>query len=185
MQNEKPKQRTNIDFSKHQLTIKESDFCIVHVFKKPDTVDCMVKFINCEGVMSVTGDLGNWIFCRRFIPSAESDYVSDGYWIEKLRNSSEQSAGNYSPELTEQEIKEMLSEEDCYSEETIEFLKEALEHTDSEYEYKAFLYNNNVMDEPPYCKDVHFWLLGVFDAYDEIVYRLKTQSNEKTTIQDN
>lgn len=154
-----PNKRTDIDFSKHVLTVQECDFCIIHTFKDPDTTDYMVKFINCEGIMSVTGDLGNWIFNRRFVPSAKSDYVSDGYWIEKLRNSSEQSAGNYSSELTQQEIKERLSEEDSYNKETIEFLKEALKHTDSEYEYSAFLYNNNVMDEPPFVKKFIFGYL--------------------------
>lgn len=175
MQTQKPNQRTEIDFSKHELTVKECDFCIVHTFKKPDTSNCMVKFINCEGVMSVAGDLGNWIFCRNFIPSEKSDYVSDGYWLEKLKIGSKQSGGNFSPESTQERIKEMLSEEDCYSKEIIEFLKEASEHTDSEYEYSAFLYNNNFIDEPPFCKDVHLGLLGVFDAYDEIVYRLKNK----------
>jgi hypothetical protein len=176
----KPKQRTHIDFSEHVLTVRESDICTIHTFKVPESSIYKVVFINAGGVMTVTGDLGNWVFCRGFMPSAKSDYVSEGYWVEKLKINSTQKPSNFSSDLTEEAIKEMLSEEEgYYNEKTIEFLKNALNHLDSEFEYSAFLFENNCMEDPPYYKELDYLLLGVFDAYDEIVYRYKTEENEK------
>lgn len=75
--------RTNIDWSKHELIIEEHDTHTVHWLKKPDTIDCNVKFTNIHGQLLVTGDFKSWVFCRGFVPSAEG-CVSDYYWCEKL-----------------------------------------------------------------------------------------------------
>ena len=43
----------------------------------------------------VTGDVGNWMFCREFHPSSKG-HVSDYYWVEKLQMSSSQILGRCS-----------------------------------------------------------------------------------------
>ena len=73
--------RTDVDFSKHDLTIIKRENYLLHDLKSPDfDYTERVKFINIEGVLVVTGDYGNWIFCREFHPSSQG-YVSDNYWI--------------------------------------------------------------------------------------------------------
>jgi hypothetical protein len=62
--------RTKIDFSEHELKITQLEGVLIHEFKRPDTRNCMLVFINTCGVMTVTGDFGNWVFCREFHPSA-------------------------------------------------------------------------------------------------------------------
>lgn len=102
--------RTDVDFSKHELSvIKESDNCIIYVLKIPGTVVNMIKFINVDGICAVTGDFGNWIFCREFHPAAKN-YVSDGYWLEKLRTSSSQKPSKYDSERTAEAIRERAKE---------------------------------------------------------------------------
>ncbi len=129
--------RTDIDFSKHVVTVsKESDNCVIHTLKIPGTVMNMIKFINVDGVMVVTGDFGNWIFCREFIPSEKSS-VSDGYWLEKLRISSSQKPSSYDSERTEKAIKERLIE---LAEEWKEIEAEYGDRSDnSEAEWNQFL----------------------------------------------
>lgn len=73
------KNRTGIDFSKHELIIKETDDVTIHWLKIPNSIKKNIKFTNIEGNLVVTGDFGNWIFCRNFIPSGDG-YVSDG-WV--------------------------------------------------------------------------------------------------------
>lgn len=84
--------RTDIDFSQHKHRIE--------IFSNSETgheirVDHLqvgnsnynyVQFINTDRILTVTGDYGNWTFCRPFVPSKDG-YVSDLYWIEKLRMS--------------------------------------------------------------------------------------------------
>lgn len=53
--------RTNVDFSKHELTINKSDCTTVYYLKKPGTVVDSVRFINTNGILAVNGDYGNWI----------------------------------------------------------------------------------------------------------------------------
>ncbi len=70
------KKRTNLDFTKHELLITNQEGLLIHHLKVPNTVIYNVKFINTNGVMVVTGDLGHWIFCREFHP-APDEFVSD------------------------------------------------------------------------------------------------------------
>jgi hypothetical protein len=70
--------RTNFDFSEHELIITKSDGLLVHTLKHKD-YNKMYRFdfINTNGIMAVTGDYGNWMFCREFHPSPDggvSDY---------------------------------------------------------------------------------------------------------------
>ncbi len=67
--------RTGIKFHDHILTIdKESDNTITYHLKKPDTITNNIKFINTNGLLVVTGDFGNWVFCRDFHPNSNQEY---------------------------------------------------------------------------------------------------------------
>lgn len=144
-----------------------------------------LKFINCQGVMTVTGDFGNWVFCREFHPSHDG-FVSDGYWIEKLEINSIQRPLEYCSETTADDLNRGINgglAEYGYSgeklEQSIQFFKHLLEHCDDEIEYthEAFRGHNmpNFMDydEVPFCKKNHIQLRIVFDAFDEMCKRLK------------
>jgi hypothetical protein len=101
--------RTGINFSEHEVIITEQEGLLVHYFKKPNTIMNSIKFINTNGILAVTGDFGNWIFCREFHPSADG-YVSEGYWNEKLSINSEQTCSKFDSEETEKELQKMLDE---------------------------------------------------------------------------
>jgi hypothetical protein len=178
------KKRTNVDFSKHELVITEQDGLLIHHLKEPGTVIYNVKFINTNGVLVVTGDVGNWFFCREFWPTADG-YVSDYYWLEKLKMYSEQEGEDFSSDLTKKEIEEGINgglEEYGYEgdklEQAIEYYNELLDYVDlQEWEYVSFAYNNfpNFMDaeDVPFVKEIKVRLKIVFDAFEEICKRLK------------
>jgi hypothetical protein len=96
--------RNRIDWSKHEIVTSFSENAKIWNFKDPSTNIYRVTFINSCGVMSVTGDLGNWIFCREFHPSPKGK-VCDSYWCEKLRISSTQDFKVYNLEETDKLIK--------------------------------------------------------------------------------
>ena len=83
------KRVSSLDFSKHVVTVEKQEGLLIHTLAIPGTITQSVKFINTQGIMAVTGDYGNWIFCREFHPSPTGS-VSDSYWCEKLRISSRQ-----------------------------------------------------------------------------------------------
>ncbi len=105
--------RTNINWNKYEVVKIELGGVLIHRIAKPDTRQCSVVFINTEGILAVTGDYGNWIFCREFHPSKDG-FVSDSYWVEKLKIPSTQKPTDFDPEGTEKEIKERLKEEDLH-----------------------------------------------------------------------
>ncbi|MFA5021296.1 MAG: hypothetical protein WC517_04535 [Patescibacteria group bacterium] len=167
---EKP--RTDVDFSKHVLTVTEHPDIKIFDFRKPGTSHYAVTFINARGILAVTGDLGNWIFCREFHPSAKGEGVSDGYWAEKLRMSSTQQSSEYSAEEAERQIKEKLKDEDEeLDDKDKEYLKELLEHTgDGEERFQVWAYDNlpegRDFEFIPGCKVGNPQLSCVFDAFD-------------------
>lgn len=175
--------RCKIDFSEHEVLIaKQEDLAIYHL-KKPNTFYDSVKFINTNGILAVTGDYGNWIFCREYHPSPK-DFVSDHYWDEKLRTASSQVSDVYDSEDTEKQIRKKLNGglvdygyEGARLEEAKEYFEECLNYVDSEYEYIAYAYHNypNFMDSEDvvFEKKYKGWLLAVFDAFDEICRRMK------------
>lgn len=175
--------RTDIDFSKHELIIKKNEDILIHYLKKPNTGIDSIKYINTSSIMAVTGDYGNWIFCREFHPSKEG-YVSDGYWLEKLSIASSQEGEEFNSEDTRKEIEEGLKvklEEYGYEGEELQqardYYNELLRYVDlSESEYTSFAYNNQpgFMDseEVPHCKTTKSWLEVVFDGFNEICNRL-------------
>jgi hypothetical protein len=166
----------------------------------------MINFINVDGILAVTGDYGNWIFCREFIP-AEKNSVSDGYWLEKLRISSSQQPSSYDSKETAKElhnrIKELNDEwketEEEYEndqhnskylslktkhEETLEYFNDCLNTVDDELDYTYQAYRNmpNYYDYefPVFEKSLNVWLLIIFDGFDEICNRLDTQGGLST-----
>ena len=182
--------RTNLDFSKHELIITNNDNILIHHLKKPDTVIYNIKFINTNDVMVVTGDFGNWVFCREFHPS-EDGYVSDGYWIEKLTNSSTQVASEYSPVATKKTILELLKDEDNdLTEEEKDYLNECMDNLyDCELDYTYFAYRDNVgrfedAEYVPFEKEINPWLLYIFDGFEEICRRIKDNKNEEKNLSD-
>ena len=185
------KNRTGIDFSEHSHRIEifkngDKEIRVDH-FQIKDSLTKYIQFVNTNRNLIVTGDYGNWIFCRPFIPSANGEYVSDPYWIEKLKISSTQVPGNYSAYETSKEIKELINgglEDYGYEGEQLEEIKEwysdLLSYTEEEHKYIYHAYYsydrpNNIDNESiPYCKELNNWLLVIFDAFDEICKRLKT-----------
>jgi hypothetical protein len=132
--------------------------------------------------MAVTGDYGNWIFCREFHPSAKGR-VDEHYWIEKLQLASSQDPYDFDGKKAKEEIEELLKDTDkSLSKEEKEWLQELWDATDgSEFEYIA-----KVMDYPanfpsemiPKGKIIKYWLLVVFDAFEEVCRRIKSNDPE-------
>jgi hypothetical protein len=170
--------RTNIDFSRHQLQVNQLDGVLIHEFKRPDTRNCMLVFINACGVMTVTGDFGNWVFCREFHPSANNESgVSAGYWDEKLQITSVQKSHKYDAEETSKRIDEFKKTfEECYgremNEEELDWVEELESNVDDEHEYVYLAYrekpSNIDYDSVPFGTKRHFWLDAVYDGFDAI-----------------
>jgi hypothetical protein len=186
--------RTGIDFSKHVHSVeiyKNGDKEIqIDNFKIPDTRMNRIQFINTDEILSITGDFGNWIFCRPFVPGPK-EYVSDGYWIEKLKILSSQVPGSYDGEETAKEIQELIDKgledygyEGAELDKFKEWYTDLLTYTDDEYEYIYHAYRG--YDRPnvdsgsiPLCKKLNPWLNIIFDAFDEICRRMKEQEAVK------
>ena len=182
----KPKrnQRTLIDWSEHQLKIKRNDNCLIHELKKENSSYEKIIFINTNDICAVTGDFGNYIFCREFHPTADG-FVSDNYWIEKLQINSIQEPETYSPEQTRKVLEKGLAgelEEYGYEDEQLitmqEYYKKLLNVVDcSEWEYISFAYNEYLpnfltAEDVPIAKVIKQRLLIIFDAFEEICKRL-------------
>lgn len=182
------KNRTGIDFGKHEHRVEifkseKSEIQIDH-FQVGNSRMNYIQFINTNEILTVTGDFGNWVFCRPFVPS-EDGYVSDPYWLEKLKIASKQDPGRYDSEATAKEIQELINkglEDYGYKGEELKEMKEwytdLLSYTDNEHEYVYHAYYEsspkNIDNESiPFCKSVDNWLLIIFDAFDEICKRLK------------
>ena len=172
------KKRTAVDFSKHELKITQLEGVLIHEFKIPDTRRYMLVFINTCGVMTVTGDFGNWVFCREFHPSANNESgVSDGYFDEKLENSSLQKSHIYNSTET---LKRILKFKDTFeeyygremNEEEVEWVEKLEKVVDDEHEYIYTAYREQPKDidydEIPIGKKRHFCLDVVYDGFDEI-----------------
>jgi len=188
--------RTNIDWSKHQVIVTDSDEVKIWYLKKPDTIHDSIKYINVGGILAVTGDYGNWIFCREFHPSADG-YVSDGYWYEKLKILSTQDGLEFDSEATKHELQlrideylennnlkraDVIDEHGDSDNEVIEYYLKCIEKCDEslfDYEYYAYREFPSELDyeDVIVCKDYKYWLKAVFDGFDEICRRLKEKSN--------
>lgn len=174
--------RTGLEFESHQLFTVDVEGATSYILKKPGTeYDCL-KFINTNGIMAVTGDYGNWIFCREFKP-AHNAKVSDQYWIEKLTISSTQKPYEFSQDETRAEIEALLLEDDLTEEET-EYLQCCLEKVDEgKFDYEFFAYRENVgrfqdYESVPLVEKPKHWLLVVFDAWEEVCRRTQPENNK-------
>lgn len=113
LQNKTVKQKTKIDFSKHEVKTIWENGILIHDFRDPSTPYCGLTFINTCGVMTVTGDFGNWVFSREFHPCPDFDNgngVSRNYWDEKLESNSVQSAMVFDTDATEKAIRRFRKE---------------------------------------------------------------------------
>jgi hypothetical protein len=171
--------RTGLEFEQHELIVTQGDDLLVHYLKKPNTRQDSVKFINTNGILAVTGDYGNWMFCREFHPTSDG-YVSDGYWCEKLQILSTQDPYEFDEVETLNRInKELEDENGDLTDEENKYLngcKDAL--GDGKFDYEYYAHRENVgrycdHECVPYAKDVTYWLKVVFDAFDEICRRMK------------
>lgn len=184
----KKNKRIEYDFSNHELIVVETENYNSYRLKHPEYSQMFsVTFINTNGVCAVTGDFGNYIFCREFHPSAKG-YVSDHYWLEKLQNSSDQSGEKFDSDKTRELINELITdlendeesiESDKHNDE-LEYLNELLDYVDrSEFEYSSYAYNNYPSwydcESVPFCKSIKPQLLIVFDAFEEICLRIKNK----------
>ena len=178
------KKRTNVDFSKHEFntdvfTNAKGEEINVFELKKPDTNCGRITYVNAKGTLTVSGDYGNWVFCREFHPSAD-EHVSDHYWIEKLKIYSTQVPGEYSSEDTKAEIlgkiEELKAEDHNDEDEIIKYYNDCLDYVGEEWEYTKFAY-----DEVPNGYD-HEWVIFnkrlspqleiVFDWFEEMCDRI-------------
>lgn len=175
--------RTGIDFSGYSVVKTEQEGLLVHELKR-DGYNNMysMKFINTNGIMAVTGDYGNWLFCREFHPSS-GGFVSEHYWHEKLSLYSSQEGTEFDSESTMLHIEKGIEselEEYGYSEDNLETVKEYYEellgYVDcGEWEYRAYAYSNvpgfMCSEDVPYLKKTKDWLNVVFDGFDELCRR--------------
>jgi hypothetical protein len=176
------KKRSTIDWDEHELTIIKNDNILIHSLKKPNTVCCSIKFINTNDICAVTGDFGNWIFCREFHPSKDGG-VSDYYWCEKLEIYSVQKGLEFNSSETRKTIEAGINgglveygHEGENLEKVTEYYKELLGYTDlQEWEYVSYAYNNqpDFMDAEsvPFEETIKPRLKIVFDAFEEICNR--------------
>ena len=186
--------RTSTDFSNHELLVSKERPFSEYTLKKPDTTNQCVRFICCYGVTLVTGDFGEWVFNREFHPSAEErSSVSDGYWLGKMYGESGASGVEFDGEQTIAEIDGILNikwQEDnlgrWLSGEEIEYLEACKEAAqDHEFVYDSVAHRENVgyfgdHESVPKVKKIKFWLLVVFDAFDEICRRMREQELKNT-----
>ncbi len=185
------KKRTDVDFSKHEHRVEvfkcgKNEIRVDH-FQVEDSRMRYIKLINTDDTLTVTGDYGNWVFCRPFVPSSDGG-VSDCYWLEKLRTASVQVVSEFCSVETEKEIQELINsglEDYGYKDTELDVLKEwfkdLLEYVDDEIEYTYYAYRYNkpaILDYEmiPFCKKINTWLLIIFDAFDEMCNRLKEQN---------
>jgi hypothetical protein len=168
------KQHTKIDFSKHILETKDLGDIQVYTFKLPDSdYKHKVVFIVGEGVTTVTGDFGNWVFCREFHPRG-TEYISRGYADEKLEINSVQKSSKFDTDRTVELIKQFEEE---YLEELDEETKDWLEQLDNEasdeVEYTRIAYREQPRwvdyDEIPFGEIRHPWLDAVYDAFNAMI----------------
>jgi hypothetical protein len=172
--------RTTIDFSKHVITTTKYEGISIYTIAIPGTLTNSVTFINTKGIMAVTGDFGNWIFCREFHPS-KNNYVEDVYWLEKLRLASSQDPYEFDPDTAKNQIKELLeNKEHKLSPNEQEWLQELSNAAnEGEYVYIAKAVNrprNFEAETIPHGKITKYWVLCIFDAYDEICKRTDLHS---------
>lgn len=177
--------RTKIDFSKHEFKTYEDKYVTIFELKLPNTRMNSIQYINCCGIMSVTGDFGNWIFCREFHPSSDG-YVSAGYWDEKLQISSVQKSHEFDSDETLEDIIEFEKNfqndfADELDEEIVDWIDTLKNNVNDEHEYVYQAYretpSNVEFESIPFGEVRHIWLNYIYDGFDEMCERIKQQEN--------
>lgn len=178
------KSYTGRDWSNHNLAIFQSPNAMRYILHRPGTSFERVVLINSDGILAITGDFGNFIFCREFSP--EKDGTQDiQYWAEKAKISSLQQVERYDSDATEKELQRMIEtglEEYGYEGEELreakQFMRDCLRYTSTEFEYMNFAYNNRPGGFDPemlvFIKSHDHQLMVVLDAYNEMCHRLKS-----------
>jgi len=173
-------------FKNHQFVEIKSEHAIIHKFYQPGTNCYGVTFINSCGILAVTGDLGNWIFCREFIPVPTKQGIDDHYWIQKLQISSEQRGRQFSNDLTRKAIIEAKSELSEVFEDKHEAVRYydsclwALDNMDdSQYQNHAYgeLPSGWDFESVIYKEETIPQLEYVFDAFDAMCIKMKENEN--------
>jgi hypothetical protein len=172
------------DFSKHVIIETINKDVNIREFAIPGKKRYSCTFINCRGVMTVTGDFGNYVFSREFHPSPEGE-VCPSYWVEKLRHNSCQKPTVYCPERTEEAIRHFEGEHkgdlvegeelDIELEEYIERLYDSLYECELDYDsaaYRNMPDNVECEDVPKGFKYVDF-LPQVFDAFNAMCEQME------------
>lgn len=182
------KSRTDIDWSNHKVDVTEHPGVLIHHIRIDGRSLHNVKFINAGGILAVTGDFGNWIFCREFHPSKEGG-VSDGYWNEKLRISSVQDSDEWDAEATKRQLIHQLSEYlldkgETHEDQTTEYYQECISKCDEhEFDYTYYAYREYPSNWDSECvvfvKKTKQSLKCVYDAFDEICRRIKENDANK------
>lgn len=191
------KKRTTWNFEgyTHSVEIFKSDdgneIRVDHL-RKGNSSSGYIKFMNHNYGLSVFGDFGNWIFYRPFIPSSKG-FVSEGYWLEKLKFGSSQTHSSYDPEETEKELDEWIDNrlEDYGFEgdelkRYINFFTSLKSYVDEEttYKYHAFWGSNYDIDYEliPFCKKTDYQLLIIFDAFEFMCNCIKQSNGERASL---
>lgn len=188
----KEKRNEHADFSQHELSVIKNDLMTINRLKHPKYDHMLsVRFINTCGMLIIDGDYGRWSFNREFMPSPDGS-VSDSYWVEKLCAGSTQKGTRFSTEKTEKELIDGINfglEDYGYKGKKLEKAKGFFVHLkgycENEHEYISEAYYSNerpnFMDseEIPFVEEVMPQLQIVFDAFEEICYRLKVDNIKK------
>lgn len=184
---------SHVNWDKHELIVKELEGVLIHHLQKPNSVSQNVKFTNTGGVLVVTGDYGNWIFCREFHPSEEG-FVSGGYWCEKLQIASTQEPYEMDSDAIIEELHRMVKEgaaeygwEGNELEEMKEYYTNCLDYAEESKEiYQAFAHQNypsfTDYECVVYLTDYKVWLKCVFDAFNEICRRLEKENQKEEEV---
>lgn len=182
--------RTGVEFGAHDFTAEScatpNAAISCYLFKIWNSSAYQVRFVNAYGLMTVSGDWGNWVFSREFHPSSKNGGVSDNYWIEKLKTASSQDPYELDEEETRKELESWLDGTHEYFDEErpltpgeFEYLHDCLYALgDSELQYAHVAHFENVgrfkdHDRVPLVKKPKYALQVIFDAWDCIVERLK------------
>lgn len=174
--------RTGVDFSNHQLEVVKNEHVMVHHLKQPGTIINNIRYVNISGNLVVTGDFGNWIFCRPFHPSSTTTEVSASYWMEKLEIHSCQVPTKYNPEETLKSLKEYKKDrkkQGWLTKEEKQYLNRCMELVDDHLEYQFYAYRElphgwdyeDVIHE----EKVKPWFQVVLDGFEEICRRLRVE----------
>lgn len=164
------KRRIANDLANHEITQLHGDGLYRHWrCKKPGTSSLYFDVITWPGFMCVTGDMGEYLFCRTrdMVEFMRSSCMSYGYAAEKcVAHRGE--IYEFSPQL----LKEWLGE--CEAEATEEGDEERLEkiaevrrsYGEYEIEHDAFkaIYETGLDDDPPRCRQFTYHFLWILHA---------------------